>query len=148
MSSKKRSRELGSNPRVNEAELAYMWFMKKNNGFTLIEVLVALVIVGIALPAMVFRVQSILEHTSYIEEKTYAYWIAQNKMQELVLLKNLQNVVPKAKQNDAIEYAGRTWYWKVDAQKTPVEKMYRLTVSVGPSEDNMMANLSAFMNDK
>jgi|GEM_PF-5538562 len=50
-------------------------------GFTLIEVLIALMIVSVALPALMLRVQSVSDNTAYMEEKTFAYWVAQNKMQ-------------------------------------------------------------------
>ena len=37
--------------------------MRRSGGFTLIEVMVALFIVGVALPAMVMRMQSIVDNT-------------------------------------------------------------------------------------
>ncbi|PCJ98229.1 MAG: type II secretion system protein GspI [Alteromonadaceae bacterium] len=120
----------------------------KSAGFTLIEVLVALVLVGVALPAMIIRIQSILDNTAYMEEKTYAYWIAENVMQEMILTQELEKDVTKSrKQTDIIEYADRKWHWKVETEETAQPGMYRIDVSVGFDEDSSLAALSGFILD-
>lgn len=121
---------------------------KRQNGFTLIEVLVALVVVGLALPALLTRMQSILDHTGYINTKTYAYWLAENKMQELIITQKLQgDVVKTKKKQDTEEFAGQNWYWKIEIEETPLEKMHRVEISVGLEEDKTLANLSGFLRE-
>ena len=123
--------------------------MKKNGGFTLIEVLVALVIVGLALPALLLRTQAIIDHSSYINEKTYAYWFAENKMQEMQLTHRLEgNVTKTRKRQDTEEFAGQEWFWRVEMEETAVPRMFRMEVSVGLSEDEVIANLSGFLREK
>ncbi len=122
--------------------------MKKNSGFTLIEVMVALVIVGLALPAMLLRMQGILDHTSYINRKTYAYWLAENKMQEMIIAQKLEgNVTKTRKRQDSEEFAGQEWYWKIEMQETAVPKMVRMEIAVGLDEDEPLANLSGFLHE-
>lgn len=120
--------------------------MLKNRGFTLIEVLVATALVGIALPALLFRVQSVLDNTAYVEDKTYAFWLAQNKLNELILQQEIDRSATKTKKDgDTVEFAERDWLWRVEVLETPVPKMYRITVEVGLEQDETLAALSGFL---
>lgn len=121
---------------------------KSARGFTLIEVLIALAIVAMALPALVTRVQSVSDNTGYIEEKSYAYWVAQNKLEELMIDYRLKRVFPKTKRHDVIEFAGQEWYWEAESDTTAMEQMYRLEVHVGRDEDNILATLAGFVYEQ
>lgn len=119
---------------------------RTTKGFTLIEVLVALVIIGMALPALGLRFQSMLDHTGRMEEKNYAYWIAQNKLNEIELERKLKGSFTKIKETDEIEYGGRDWVWSVETIDTAVEGIYRIEVRVGRERDNWMATLAGFIS--
>ena len=119
--------------------------MKRHSGFTLIEVLVALVIVGMALPALLLRMQSIIDHTGHMNAKTYAYWFAENKRQELMLMQQLEGGVTKTrKRQDSEEFAGREWHWKVEISPfkgAEIPNLYQMEISVGLAPDNYIATL-------
>lgn len=119
---------------------------KRNRGFTLIEVMVALVVVGIALPAMIIRMQSIMDNTGYMNQKTYAHWLAENKMQEMQIIQLLEGKATKTKKRqDTEEFAGVEWHWKIEILETEVEKMFRMEVSIGLEEDSNLATISGFL---
>mgnify|MGYP000388015639 FL=1 len=59
--------------------------MKSNRGFTLIEVMVALVIVAFALTAIAASMNQMINSATAMRDRTYASWIAQNKIAELRL---------------------------------------------------------------
>ena len=89
----------------------------QQKGFTLIEVLIALTLVGIGLVAMISRVQTVVDRTSYLEEKSFAYWLADNIYQELLLEHSLnQKLAKERKDSDTIEYGGRQWVWRMTSE--------------------------------
>lgn len=121
-------------------------------GFTLIEVMVALMIVGLALPAMISSIGTVVDSTARMEKQIYAGWIAQNKLQEIRLTKELQNEVPKTRQRDSLEFAGQEWDWQIDVteQETIVGKVYRFDIKVGEKDAKdkaWLAVLQGFMGE-
>ena len=72
--------------------------VKRVKGFTLLEVMVALVIIGLALPALLGRMSTMASTVSSTRDMTIAHWVAENKIQELLLIERLQNQIPKGRQ--------------------------------------------------
>ncbi|GFE83469.1 hypothetical protein GCM10011487_54690 [Steroidobacter agaridevorans] len=101
------------------------------SGFTLIEVLVALVVVGLGMLAVIQTVSQTANNTSYIREKTIAHWIAMNQLTKVRLEPNAPAI---DKSSDEVEMAGRDWRWTMEVKQTPVESIRRIEVSVRPSE--------------
>jgi len=114
----------------------------RQKGFTLIEVLVALGIIAMALPALVMRVQSVSDNTGYIEEKSYAFWIAQNQLEKLLIDFKLKQKIPRTRKGETIEYADQEWFWEVIPEDTGMQNAYMLTVNVGRDEKNILATIS------
>src|SRR5688572_7972969 len=57
-------------------------------GFTLIEVVVALIVVSLGMLAVIETVGSTARNNGYLREKTIAHWVAMNKLTETRLLPN------------------------------------------------------------
>ena len=119
-------------------------------GFTLVEVLVALTIVSLALPALLLEVQNQTAHTSYMRDKTIAQWIALNKMTELRVLRQLNNQVFKGTASDEVQMAGTRWTWYLEALETPVAGIKRMEVSVSQGDgekDEALVVLAGFIHE-
>lgn len=102
-------------------------------GFTLVEVMVALVVVALALTGMSVTMGGMLNNATTLRERTYASWIAQNKIVEY----RLANEIPETGTSSGeIEYANALWEWEADVQETGVENLLRIDVSVGFSGSN------------
>ena len=56
--------------------------VKKNQGFTLIEILIALAILSISLTAIIKATSQNIKDTLYLQDKTIANWVAVNIMNE------------------------------------------------------------------
>jgi general secretion pathway protein I len=87
-------------------------------GFTLLEVMVALVVVALALTAVAASMSQMLDAAGTMRERTFASWIALNKIAEM----RLANVVPKVSETSGeVDYAGTTWGWRLrDGRREPV----------------------------
>lgn len=127
---------------------------KLHSGFALVEILVALAIIGVALPALMLRMQSIANTTEFVESRTVAYWIAENKMQQLIAEQRLQGSVTKMrKDQDTIEFDNQEWHWSVVVEELDLgallapEKMYRILVEVGLEEDQTLASLTGYLGE-
>ena len=103
------------------------------NGFTLIEVLVAMVILSISLMAAIKVVSEVTRSASYLQDKTIAQWVAVNKLTEMRLAKE----VPKAGHYDGEdEMAGRTWHWDIEVKTTFDPRLRLVNVGVKPASDS------------
>ena len=56
--------------------------MKADRGFTLVEVMVALMVIAIALPALLKALYQQVDGTAYLRDKSIAQWVANNKLAE------------------------------------------------------------------
>jgi len=113
-------------------------------GFTLIEVVVALIVVSLGMLAVIETVGGTARNSSYLRDKTVAHWVAMNKLTEVRLLPNAPAV---DKSSDEVEMAGREWRWTMEVKQTPVETIRRIDISVRPSEapeKSSMAFVSGF----
>jgi general secretion pathway protein I len=124
-------------PRVASASLA-------ERGFTLIEVLAALIIVSLGMLAVIQAVGQTASNTAYLEEKTVAHWVAMNRLTDV----RLQQRPPQIeKTSDEVEMSGRRWRWTMEVQKTGIESMLRIDIRVGLVEDppdSSLASITGF----
>lgn len=96
-------------------------------GFTLLEVMVALGIAALSLTAVTAAMSQMVDAANSMRERTYASWIAQNKIAEL----RLSNIVPEVSEDSGeVEYAGLEWTWRSTISETGVENLYRVDVAV------------------
>lgn len=96
-------------------------------GFTLVEVLVALAIVAIGLAALATTTNQTSMTSAYLREKTFAQWIALNRITET----RLSGTIPADDQSEGeLEFAGAEWRWELEKIPTQVEGIVRLEARV------------------
>lgn len=96
-------------------------------GFTLIEVMVALVIVALGMTAVHAQLSRYAIGAAVIEEKTLASWIATNTLTAL----NIDPSWPEIGEGEEeIEFAGRYWRVRTEVAATEVENLRRVDVYV------------------
>ncbi len=98
-----------------------------SSGFTLLEVMVALAIVSLSLTAVAASMSQMINAAQTLRDRTYASWIAQNRITELRLAAATPNV---GASNGEVEYANTEWSWRAIVSETGVDDLYRIDVSV------------------
>ena len=114
-------------------------------GFTLVEVAVALAVAALSLAAVTAAMSQMVDAASSMRERTYASWIAQNKIAEL----RLSNVVPDVSEDSGdVEFAGLEWTWRSTVSETGVENLYRVDVAVSVVDsDTVVRTVTGFIGE-
>lgn len=104
----------------------------RQRGFTLMEVLIAMVILSFGMMAAIKIVSQVSASAIQSRDNTYAQWVALNKIAEL----RLQTTWPSVGKKDGeTDMAGQTWHWVTQIKATPNKDIRQLDVSVSPASE-------------
>jgi general secretion pathway protein I len=100
---------------------------QRARGFTLVEVLVALMIVAVGLTALMVAVNGTARTSGFLRDKTLAQWIALNRLSEVRL-----NVVKFGQNTDTgeLDFGSRKWHYDTRYFDTSIATMKRVVVRV------------------
>lgn len=116
--------------------------IRKSNGFTLIEVLLAMAVIAIALTALLKSTAQTVSGTSRIKDKTISHWVA---MQGVAMIQlGLLNGTNHQEISQATNMLGQRWYWRANIQPTAINHMQQINITVsrnqsGPYSDLLIA---------
>ena len=111
-------------------------------GFTLIEILVALAVAGIALTAILKAVNAQLVSAQIMEEKTIAHWVAQNVATEIRLLPQWPSI--GSKQGEA-EMLQQQWSWQALTSSTPDSDLRRVDIKILNPSESQRGGITIFL---
>lgn len=117
----------------------------RNAGFTLVEVMVSLVIVALALATMSVTMGRMLDNATTMRDRTYASWIAQNKIVEM----RAAGTIPETGVTSGeTEFALGVWTWEATVSETGVENLLRIDVAVSrPGAAYMIKTVTGFVGE-
>ncbi len=105
--------------------------MKKDKGFTLHEVMVALSIFAVVSVALVKSTSASIHQSAIVEEKTVAWWLAENAMTKLRLQPRSNENFPGAgTQLDSINMFGQAWEVETRIETTENNFVRRVVIVV------------------
>lgn len=114
--------------------------MKRQYGFTLLEVLVALAIFAMVAATLLTATASSVRNAARLEEKTLAGWIADNRLVEL----QLQRPSPGTGRNQReVHYAGRDWQLQEDIDSTSEPALRRVSLWIAPRDSQDQRDIQA-----
>ena len=107
---------------------------RTEGGFTLIEVMVALLIAGLLLPALLLGFANQSDGVGYLRDKSVAQWVASNQLARSRIEASAGNLLFQGERRGESGMAGRQWFWWVSSSETGIEDFYRIEVRVALTE--------------
>jgi len=113
-------------------------------GFTLIEVLVALVVIAVALGALIEATGGQARQFGETRERLYASYVAQNALTDLELSRPYPDI---GRSEGSTRLADRDWRWVIVVSSTVDDRMRRADISVERADEPgfAYASLSGFL---
>ena len=105
---------------------------RANRGMTLLEVMLALVILATAGLAVMKSASESLNNQGYLQDKTFALWAASNYLVELKLQKKWPS---SSWQADSEELGDRTWYIRYQGVATSDSNFVALDIEVSDKKE-------------
>jgi general secretion pathway protein I len=102
--------------------------MRRARGFTLIEVLVALIVVALGMSALMGALTSAADNTGRLREKSFAEWVGLNQLAAARLKTGGPPAIGKSEGD--VEFAGGRWHWLQQVSKMEIPGVLRIEVQV------------------
>lgn len=117
----------------------------KTKGFTLLEILMALIFIALPLAAITQTISSYVGDAAYLKEKTLAHWVAMNKLTELQVLRAWPSESLTEDGNTLM--AEQNWHWEYRVTKTPEADMRRVDIDVymPGSKEDVLTSLTTYL---
>lgn len=100
---------------------------RKQTGFTLVEMLLALAVFAYAASSILAVLGQTAKNLSEIETMTFASWIANDRLTELQVDATWP---PKDKEKGERELAGKQWFWLQRVEKTEDPNLRKVEVQI------------------
>jgi general secretion pathway protein I len=111
-------------------------------GFSLIEAMVALVVLAIATVGLMRTVESHIDSTRGLERRAAAMWVAENRLAEL-------DLEPGASAGELVDMMGQRWRVAVERRRTDDPEIERVRINVfAASETTPLASLDGFVDGR
>lgn len=115
------------------------------DGFTLLEVLIALLLMSLALAGLMRLATLEARAAAQLRDGTLAQWVASNAIAETRLREGFPDI---GRREGESAMAGRRWRWRIEVSGTEEASIRRLDVSVfapeAEDDEALVANLTGF----
>ena len=116
----------------------------KQQGLTLLEVMVALAIFALTATAIMKATSEHLHGINTLEDLTFATWVANNQLNDALVIKRWP---PENNEKGDMEMAGANWYWqqKVTDTQDPDLKQVEIIVAEDQQMQNVVTSVTTFL---
>ncbi len=104
---------------------------RRQCGFTLIEMLIALVVLSLTGLVVATAVGNVAAQTWSVERRTVAHWVAENQLARIQLSRlNNPSPVTSGRQSETVILGGRRWRVRQSLTSTSHPTLYRVEIAV------------------
>lgn len=120
--------------------------VKKSDGFTLVEVLVAIAVVAFTIPALMLLMMKQADNAGALRDRTIATWIAENTQTRLRLERELNDSTLTSSVEERITMLGVEWIVVTEPEETNLGALLRYRTTVGLRDDEPLVTLDSFVH--
>ncbi len=118
--------------------------MPIHRGFTLIEVLVALLIVSLVFLSSLLSLTEMTRNSEQLKDKTFSSLVASNLITEI----QLGLVKPSSQSNNRINMAGNFYYWDMTKNISPLKEIEEIDIQIKDSMGKVIYSLKGYIDAK
>ena len=122
--------------------------MRKQTGFTLLEIVITVAIFAVASTALIRNASNSVIQTLSIQDRTIGHWFAENELEELRSAPRTEEFFPSVgTDRETVTMANRDWELKIQVESTENPDMRRVEVTVFDEQnlDAEVARLAGFI---
>ena len=122
----------------------------KSSGFTLIEILIAMVIVSVGVVSVMGAIQTNAQIASDLDRRLVASWVVSNRFAEIRHESKL-NSVAAGKDNVNVEMGGYEWRVRSVIEESELERVFNVTVEAfekNSGDDRAISSMTSSVADK
>lgn len=118
--------------------------MQKTSAFTLLEVMIALVVISVTMGAIITSAGNSASIAARLKQKTVANWVAQN---QIALYRAKKTWASSASSNTsgAVTMLDVEWHWQMKVRQTDNPLIRRIDVDVYLNEDDIIASATGYI---
>ena len=113
--------------------------LPRHAGFTLLEVLIALLFLSLSLVALIRAAGLQAQALNHHRDSTLAQWVAANVVAEL----RAQGAPPVGRQQGEMSMGPQRWRWQAETSDTDVERVRRMEITVFAAGEDSLAGSDA-----
>ena len=122
----------------------------KSSGFTLIEILIAMVIVSVGVVSVMGAIQTNAQIASDLDRRLVASWVVSNQFAEIRHESKL-NSVAAGKDNVNVEMGGYEWRVRSVIEESELDRVFNVTVEAfekNSGDDRAISSMTSSVVDK